>query len=181
MTISFYKISLISLVAIITACGEEHKPSKNLDWSNEKSSELNKQFAAEAELDINLFLARKKDWKITKTGTGLRYYIYEQGAGKPPVAGDVVDAEYVISLLDGTVCYKTNPDEVIEFKVDNSQVETGIQEAIKLMREGGKAKLIIPSHIAHGLIGDMTKIPPLSTLLVDIKLVKIYRKHEQTH
>ncbi|MCO5260756.1 MAG: FKBP-type peptidyl-prolyl cis-trans isomerase [Crocinitomicaceae bacterium] len=139
---------------------------------------MNKHFSAEEEIEINLFLARKQEWKITKTGTGLRYFIYENGEGEPARVDDIVEVEYKITLLDGTECYTTAKDEVEEFKVDKAQVETGIQEAVKLMRQGDKAHLIIPSHLAYGIIGDMTKIPPLSTLLVDITLVKIYRKSQ---
>jgi FKBP-type peptidyl-prolyl cis-trans isomerase len=57
-----------------------------------------------------------------------------------------------------------------EFIVDKSNVETGVQEAIKLMKVGDRAKLIIPAHLAHGITGDMNKIPPISTLIVDLKL-----------
>jgi FKBP-type peptidyl-prolyl cis-trans isomerase FkpA len=137
---------------------------------------MNKEFAIEEELEINLFLARKPEWKMSKTGTGLRYFIYQNGEGESAQVDDYVDVEYSITLLDGTECYATKKDEVEEFKVDKAQVESGIQEGVKLMREGDKAILIVPSHLAHGIVGDMSKIPPLSTLLVDIELVKIYRK-----
>jgi FKBP-type peptidyl-prolyl cis-trans isomerase len=39
------------------------------------------------------------------------------------------------------------------------------------MKVGDKAKLIIPSHLGHGITGNMDKIPPLSTLIVDIELI----------
>jgi len=38
---------------------------------------------------------------------------------------------------------------------------------------GDHAKLIIPSHLAHGLIGDLDKIPPLTTLVMDIHLIGV--------
>src|SRR5690606_24061394 len=148
---------------------------KVIDWNSEKSTTMNRQFSIEEEVDINVFLSRKQEWKMIKTGSGLRYYIYEEGIGTPPLADDYVDIEYTIELLDGTTCYSTPKDEVEELKVDKSQVESGIQEALKLLNEGSRAKLIIPSHLAHGLVGDMEKIPPLSTLLVDIHIVKLYR------
>ncbi|MFT5581995.1 MAG: FKBP-type peptidyl-prolyl cis-trans isomerase FkpA, partial [Psychromonas sp.] len=77
------------------------------------------------------------------------------------------------SLLDGTDCYKTEENEIDEFKIDRSEVESGVQEAIKLMRIGDKMKLIIPSHLAHGLTGDMNKVPPLSPIVVDLHLVHL--------
>ncbi len=41
------------------------------------------------------------------------------------------------------------------------------------MTIGDRAKLIVPSHIGHGLVGDMDKIPPLNTLVIDIYLIGI--------
>lgn len=168
------------LTALVTlySCSGDSEVEKPIKWSTEQSTTMNKQFSAEEEVDINLFLSRKQEWNMTKTGSGLRYFIYENGAGEKALPEEYVDVEYTITLLDGTECYATAKDEVEEFKVDKAQVESGIQEGIKQMRQGDKAILVIPSHLAHGIVGDMSKIPPLSTLIVDITLVKIYRtKH----
>jgi FKBP-type peptidyl-prolyl cis-trans isomerase FkpA len=167
------------VVFLVFSCNNQPKKEKAIDWNNEKSTQMNKQFSAEEEVEINLYLARKPQWKMQKTGSGLRYFIYEKGTGNPAVSDDYVDIEYTITLLDGTSVYSTKSDEVEEFKVDKSEIESGIQEAFKLLREGDKAKLIIPSHLAHGLVGDMSKIPPLSTLIVDISIHKIY--HQQNN
>lgn len=160
---------------LLISCKEKTEKNLPVNWTTEKSTKMNKQLSAEEELEINLFLARKPEWKTEKTGSGLRYFIYENGEGETAKPDDYVDIEYKITLLDGTECYATEKDEVEEFKVDKAQVETGIQEGVKFMREGDKAILIVPSHLAHGIVGDMSKIPPLSTLVVDISLVKIYR------
>jgi len=41
------------------------------------------------------------------------------------------------------------------------------------MRVGDKAKFIVPSHLGHGLSGDFEKIPPLTTLVIDLELVAL--------
>lgn len=170
-----YSCLAATLICSLASCKNKEEKELPVDWNTEKSTEMNKQFSAEEELEINLFLSRKPEWKMTKTGSGLQYFIYENGEGETALPDDYVDIEYSISLLDGTECYATLPDEVEEIKVDKAQVESGIQEAIKLMRQGDKARLIVPSHLAHGIVGDMSKIPPLSTLVVDISLVRLYR------
>jgi len=78
-----------------------------------------------------------------------------------------------MTLMDGTVCDKTEADEYVELMVDNSDIESGVQEAVKLLSIGDHAKLIIPSHIGHGLVGDLDKIPPLTTLIIDIHLIGV--------
>jgi peptidylprolyl isomerase len=57
--------------------------------------------------------------------------------------------------------------------VDKSDKESGLNEAVKLLSIGDKAKLILPSHLAYGLLGDFDKIPPQSILLIDVQLNKI--------
>lgn len=162
------------MLAIIISCSEEVKEQpREINWSKTDSSTLGKNIAENEEIKIRLFLEMHKDWKLTKTGTGLRYYVYEKGTGPIPQKRQTVQIEYVVSLLDGTECYKTEDDEYEELNVDQSEVETGVQEAIKLMHVGDRAKLIIPSHIGHGLLGDQNKIPPLTTLVVDIFLMGI--------
>ena len=110
---------------------------------------------------------------MEQTGSGLRYYIYKHGEGETPQPEEIAEIEYSIELLDGTECYRTEDDEYEELVMERSEVESGVHEALKLMRPGDKAKLIIPSHLGHGLLGDMDKIPPLTVLVVDITLLGI--------
>ena len=57
--------------------------------------------------------------------------------------------------------------------VDKSDIESGLNEAVKLMSAGDKAKLLLPSHLALGLVGDQDKIPPLAILYIDVELLEI--------
>jgi FKBP-type peptidyl-prolyl cis-trans isomerase len=171
------KLSVLVLLIILTACGEEKKEMPKIEWDQDKSTKFNKELAIEEQININLFLEHKRTWQMTKTGSGLQYYIYKDGTGERTAAeGDIAQVEMQITLLDGKECYVTKSDEYEEFVIDKSDIETGIQEGIKKLKVGDQAKLIIPSHLAHGLIGDMNKIPPLSTLVVDITLIGLVRK-----
>lgn len=170
------KFFFFNLFLLLIACGEnEPEKTPEINWDQEKSTKMNKEFAIEEQIQIKLFLEHHKDWKVEKTGSGLQYYIYEKGIGDQAVEGLLAQVEMKVSLLDGTECYKTEADEYEEFMIDKSNIETGVQEGIKKMRIGDKAKLIIPSHLAHGLIGDMNKIPPLTTIIVDIHLIGLVK------
>lgn len=162
---------------ILFACTvEEEEQEKEFEWTQENSVEFGQGIAAQEEIDIKLFLEMHKDWKMSRTGSGLQYYIYER-TGKDtsfhPKPGQWAHVEYDITLLNGEECYGTEDDEFEKVKVDNSEIETGVQEAIKLMIPGDRAKLIIPSHLGHGVAGDLNKIPPLTTLVMDIYLMGI--------
>lgn len=162
------------LILVLAACGETpEKPKKEPNWTKEKSSEMNKEFAVEEDLEIRLFLEQHKEYKAQITGSGLRYIPLKTMGGELATPGRDAHVQYKVAFLDGEKIYETAPDEVDIFRVDKSNVETGIQEGIKKMKVGERSILIIPSHLAHGLIGDMDKIPPLTTLVVDIELLKL--------
>ena len=170
-----FGLSICSLF-ILFSCATEEEKKPEVNWSNKRSIELSKELTIQEEIDVKLFLEMHKDWEMTKTGSGLQYMIYEHGkidTAYNPMPGNIARIEYKITMLDGTLCYRTEDDEYENFKVDRSEIESGIQEGIKKMSIGDRARLIVPSHLGHGLIGDMNKIPPLTPLVIDIYLTGI--------
>jgi len=165
----------ISLIFFLMACEEEKKTTTfNFKWTQDQSTELNERLSREEDIKIRLFLKQRENWKMKETGSGLRIWIYEDKEGKLAQEYDNVDVKFEIRLLNDSLLYKSEEGEVSSFKVDKSDIETGVMEGVKYLSEGDKAKLIIPSHLGHGLLGDFRKIPPLEVLLVDMELVKIY-------
>jgi FKBP-type peptidyl-prolyl cis-trans isomerase FkpA len=167
------KKEFVFCLLLLCSCTEEEKQPEPIQWDMEKSTEMNKELAIEESINIDLYFAQHENWEVKETGSGLRYVILKKTEGAFPKAGMDAKTQYKISLLDGTEVYKTASDEVDIFRIDKSDMESGIHEGIKLMRVGEKAKLVFPSHLAHGLVGDLQKIPPLSPLVVDIELIGI--------
>jgi FKBP-type peptidyl-prolyl cis-trans isomerase len=168
------RILFVGVLLLLFSCGEKNtSENKPAEWNQDKSTQMNKDLAIEEQIQIKLFLERHKDWKMEKTGTGLQYYVYQKSEGDSAKIGQVAQVELKITLLDDKEVYQTAKDEVNEFVIDRTDIESGIHEGIKKMRVGEKAKLIIPSHLGHGLIGDLDKVPPLSVLVVDIHLIKL--------
>jgi FKBP-type peptidyl-prolyl cis-trans isomerase len=168
------KYIYITFAILLVSCAEESKPVEpEFKWSKKQSSELNNKFAKQEEIDINLYLDVRPKWEMITTGSGLRYWVYEAGDGENLSSGDMAEVEYSVGLLDGTECYATASDEYVEVIIDHSEVETGMQEALKLLRVGDKAKIIVPSHIGHGLLGDLDQIPPQRSLVIDLTLLGI--------
>ncbi|MGB0933618.1 MAG: FKBP-type peptidyl-prolyl cis-trans isomerase [Lishizhenia sp.] len=142
-------------------------------WNQKSSTDLNKSFVFEEQLGIQSYLKRRDDWEMQATGTGLQYWIYKDTVGETAVDGQVAYVHFEVKLLDGTIAYTSENNKPHRFKVSKSDVESGIQEGIKYMSVGDKAKMIVPSHLGHGLIGDFNNIPPLQVLIVDIELVDL--------
>jgi FKBP-type peptidyl-prolyl cis-trans isomerase FkpA len=109
---------------------------------------------------------------VKTTSSGLQYLVLEEGKGKSPKATDTVLVHYKGNLLDGTEfdsSYKRN--EPISFPLNG--VIPGWTEGVQLMKEGGKIRLFIPSNLAYGSRGAGGVIPPDSTLVFDIELLKV--------
>jgi FKBP-type peptidyl-prolyl cis-trans isomerase len=151
---------------LLVSCKESAQ--KDISWSKEQSIELNSAWAEDEEFHIEQYLKRRPHWRMQETGTGLRYMIFQHGDGDSAISGYYAKVDYKISLLTEEVLYSSSESGPANFKIDHSEVESGLQEGIKKMRVGDKGIFIIPSHLAHGLLGDMNKIPPLETILMEI-------------
>lgn len=110
---------------------------------------------------------------VKTTASGLQYVMKNEGTGKKPTKDDVVTVEYEGRLIDGTVfdSSKQNGGQPVSFPVN--QVIPGWQEAVQLLKEGGEATFFIPAKLAYGEQGAGDKIGPNSTLIFDVKLVKV--------
>lgn len=163
------------LLLFAYACGGTPENRKNLPTQeeiNRSMEDINRKFLHDEDRQIESFVERR-NWPVTKTGTGLRYYIYENGDGDSAKSGNVVEIKYTLSLLNGTVVDSSASGKTSSFLVGHDNVESGLHEGITYLNEGSRAKLILPIHLAHGLIGDLKKIPPRSTLVYDIELVNV--------
>lgn len=121
---------------------------------------------------IDKYIEDRK-WPMKTTSTGLRYWIYEPSNGVPAQEEDIALISYTISLLDGIVVYEATDDKPKHTRIGRDNVETGLHEALQLMKTGERAKFIFPSHLAFGFSGDSGKIPPNASVLYDIHLIAI--------
>ncbi|MCD6187004.1 MAG: FKBP-type peptidyl-prolyl cis-trans isomerase [Desulfuromusa sp.] len=104
--------------------------------------------------------------------SGLQYNVLQAGTGAKPAADSKVEVHYRGSLIDGTEfdsSYKRG--EPASFPVNG--VIAGWTEALQLMQEGAKWHLVIPADLAYGERGAPPMIPPNSTLIFDVELLKI--------
>lgn len=129
---------------------------------------------------------------VKATPSGLKYIVTQPSLKPKPLAGDTVLVNYVGRRLDGKVfdsSIETTAKEAglqqqgrvyepIKFALGAQGVIPGWEEGLLLLNEGSKATFIIPSKLAYGERQSGPDLPPFSTLIFDVELVKVIRvKH----
>ncbi|RMG82245.1 MAG: peptidylprolyl isomerase [Bacteroidetes bacterium] len=163
----------IPLLFISCSCNRKQKPVNITPQTiKEPMIKVNKSKVQMESEQIEHYIKRHKI-PVERSGTGLRYYIYHKGNGPQAHEGQVAKVNFTVKLLNGEEVYSTKETGPQEFLIGMDNVESGLHEGITYMHVGDKAILILPSHLAHGLLGDRNKIPPRSTIIYDIELLEL--------
>jgi FKBP-type peptidyl-prolyl cis-trans isomerase FkpA len=173
----YSKLSLSCAIMLILFAHCSRKQERNVT-----EAEIHK--TQEALIGANRLLVQKDREKITdylkhhnltlhESASGLWYGIIRQGSGAKVKENMQVTLKYQVTLLDGTLCYNSDSLGLKQFIVGQGGVESGLEEGILLLHEGGKALFIMPPHLAHGLPGDGNRIPARSIIVYEIELLKI--------
>lgn len=159
----------------------------NIQSMEEMQSEADAK-NSEAEANEMVILAKYlEDNNITTepTESGLIFISKKKGSGKQAVSGKKVKVNYEGMFLDGKY-FDTSVEEAakangiynpqrpygpFDFDLGVGQVIKGWDEGIAMMKEGGKARLIIPSKIAYG--SAPRPGAPFSTLIFDVELIEV--------
>jgi len=136
----------------------------------ERSNSITERIKTEGQDFIKNFLECNEE--AVHTDSGLVYYSMKEGEGAQPSLSNTVEVHYHGTLVDGTVFDSSvERGQTISFPLGN--VIKGWQEGLAMMKEGGKATLVIPSDLAYGDNGSGDVIPPGATLKFEVELFKV--------
>lgn len=112
----------------------------------------------------------KKDSVVT-TASGLQYKILREGSGASPAETSSVTVHYRGRLINGLVFDESyTRNEPSNFRLN--QVIRGWTEGLQLMKEGSKFEFYIPYNLAYGEQPVGQFIPPGSTLIFEVEMIK---------
>lgn len=148
--------------------------------AREAQEMLNEYFATKAAEDAKkaigegkVFLENNgKRQGVVTTKSGLQYEVLTEGTGRSPKATDKVRCHYEGRLINGDVfdsSYQRN--QPADFGLN--QVIAGWTEGVQLMKEGAKYRFYIPYLLGYGEQGAGSSIPPYSTLIFDVELIRV--------
>jgi len=142
------------------------------DWIAKEMAEAQKKGEANKKAGEKFLEENKKKPGVVTLPSGLQYKVIVEGTGKTPTDSDTVETQYRGQLIDGTEfdsSYKRGQPATFPVK----GVIPGWTEALKLMKEGAKWELYVPSDLAYGERGAGNVIGPHSTLIFEVELLKI--------
>ncbi len=164
---------LFFFIACSPESGNKEKDTFNHDKVKQQFVKANQQVVVKENDEMDYY-QKSHQMAFVKTTSGIRYFVYKASLKGDSVKNDdIVKINYTVSLLDGTECYSSKTDGAKEFRVGMEDVENGLHKALLFLKSGDKALILIPSHLAHGLLGDSKKIPPQSPIVYDIEILSV--------
>lgn len=134
----------------------------------EQEAAVPADMSAEKNTDYLATNAKKAGVKVTESG--LQYRELTAGTGKQAGPTSQVTVHYKGTFITGKEFDSSyGRGEPITFPLD--RVIPGWTEGLQLMREGGKAELVIPQDLAYG--PGRPGIPPYQTLVFQVELLKV--------
>lgn len=166
------------------------------DYFNDLVAEQQKKQAEQAGVQLDDDVSaletyiEENNLDANRTESGLFYVIEEEGTGPQVEQGDKISVNYTGYVLDGTVfdtsleskakeanTYDENrPYEPFSFNVGEGMVIPGWDEGLQLLKEGAKAKLLIPSPLAYGPSQRGAIIVPNSILVFDVEVTDVEKQ-----
>jgi FKBP-type peptidyl-prolyl cis-trans isomerase len=112
---------------------------------------------------------------VKPKASGLYYIEILEGVGDTPAKNDSVFVRYTGLLLSGYT-FDSNLDSTdpFRFKIGAVEVIPGFEEGVTYMKKGGQAKILLPSSLAYGKIGNYYGgIPGYTPVIFELELVDL--------
>ncbi len=170
---ALYSIIIATTIASCQPNKTETRKQMDKAQTKEALARINRVLVKEDREQIEGYIKRQKLTGMRESKTGLFHLVWGNATGDSVKKNDLVEYSFRVTLLDGTLCYESKPDSLGAFVVGHGGVESGLEEGILLMKQGQKAKFIMPPYLAHGLIGDANRIPARAIIVYDIELHKV--------
>lgn len=123
---------------------------------------------------IDNYVARR-GWEMKRLGGGARVMETVHGTA-PVVSGDTVAIAYRVETLGGKVIYAEVADTVVAGRIGRGRGYSpqGFDAALRTLSYGSKARVILPSEQAYGVIGDGDHIGSRTVLVYHVeKILKV--------
>ena len=163
-----HKYPLIFLLALLFSCTSKPEKKQEIPWNTDQSIELNKR-KARNELRKIQQLGNRFGWDLQNSGSGAHYFLSDTPEKKEfPREGDEVQLLMNVLLPNGDTVYSHTRYGWETVRIGKDESESGLHEILPKIPFGAQAKIVLPSYLAFGLVGDQQEIPPNSIVIYDV-------------
>lgn len=147
------------------------KTGSFIDKSVQRNIKLNERETA----DIEKIMSNNPDIDYIASESGFWYYYNNKVSDslQTPGFGDLVNFDYNVKSLDGSLIYSKVNLQTQNYLMDKQELFTGLREGLKLMRSGETATFLFPSQKAYGYYGDENKIGTNVPLICEVTVNSI--------
>lgn len=170
---------LVFTSLLLVNCQEKDTPQKPVSKSNEsiiKSSvDRNKELITDEQILIKNYIDADKANTYSNNSLGF-WYAYENRHAKDsirPIVGDIVNYKYEISTLTDSIIYTKSDIGSMTYEVDKQDILPVLKNSLKFMKKDETIKVLTPSSLAFGYLGDQNKIKKNQPLVFTITLESI--------
>ena len=167
-------INIFFLLLLCYACNNTPIIEVDNDNDNELDERLlnaNKYISRSEQTQIDGFVARN-GWDMTTLSSGVRIQEHSIGSGRKIDYEDTVTIRYTIETITGIVIYKDVEETLV---IGHNNTIIGLDAALRSLHFGSHARLIIPSDMAYGIVGDGDRIPSRTVLYYQLEIDNMER------
>lgn len=169
---------LLTFLSLLISCAtpDPRRPVSHSSDSYMEQSVLINKYINEVEHEaLRIYMERDSSASYHTSPNGFWYkeIVSVSDENPLPVKGNAVVFEHEIQNLAGQVLYSKEELGKEEYFVDQEDLITGLQNGIKLMREGEEFLFLFPSFKAYGFTGDQVRIKSNQPLVYKVKLLKL--------
>ncbi|MDO5979961.1 gliding motility-associated peptidyl-prolyl isomerase GldI [Flavivirga spongiicola] len=139
------------------------------------SVERNKKLIAQEQVSIEKIM-QAQDIDYIASESGFWYYYnnkIEIDTLKTPLFGDIINYNYNIKALNGSLIYSKEDIKTQNYAMDKEELFTGLREGLKLMKTGETVTFLFPSQKAYGYYGDENKIGSNTPIVCEVTVNSI--------
>lgn len=167
---------IYSIIISLHSCNKK-QPQEPTQYSKDQFLEYSKDFNKTLVKNENKLIEdyiKKENLKFIKTNSG--FYMTPTSGKHSPKDGDKVIFTYSISDLNNNIIYKQEEIGEKNIILGQTKIPIGLEYSIKRMSPKEKSKIILPSFLAYGLLGDENKITKNQVLIININLINTISK-----
>ncbi|TYP98247.1 cyclophilin family peptidyl-prolyl cis-trans isomerase [Tenacibaculum adriaticum] len=166
----------IKKVAIIRIGDEAENFDAPSVFLKEIANSKERKIEREKKLEIakELFKQKMGIDNAIKTNSGLKILQLQKGEGKKVNPALPTTVHYTLYDTNGNkINSSIDKGEPFTFTLNKDPLIAGWKEGAKMMREGEKSRLFIPSYLGYGSIGRPPLIEPNTELIFEIEVIKV--------